>query len=80
MAFWDKEEEIITIDKNKAEKIKFSYVELKGKKSISLTFLKEKGEEGFKPIGGTSFGIDEWPKLKEAIDTKLAEVTVEDKA
>jgi hypothetical protein len=78
MAFWDKEDDLITIVKNKAEKTKFSYCEKGNKKYINLTFLKDKKSDGeYSPRGGTSFGIDKWDSVKTAIDAKLKTISVE---
>jgi hypothetical protein len=71
MAFWDKEESLVTIDKNKSEKIEFKYCEKGDKKYIGLTFLKKNSEDEFKPIGGTTFPTDKWAEIKAAIDLKL---------
>jgi hypothetical protein len=70
MAFWDKEESIIIVDKNKVEKVEFKYCELKNKQYIALTYLKKTNEE-YKPIGGTSIPIESFRNAADAVDLFL---------
>jgi hypothetical protein len=71
MAYWDKETEVGEVPKNKIEKQKLSTTELKGKNYISITTIKQVGDE-WKPIGGTSIVITDelrslWPQLTAAV-------------
>jgi len=83
MAYWDKETELGTVPKNKIEKQKISYTELKNKQYISITNLKllkdEDNKDIWKPIGGTSIVISEelktiWPQLTNIIMAEKEEI------
>jgi hypothetical protein len=72
MAFWDKEEKLLTIDKNKSEKLEIIRAEKNGKEFIQICTLKQfAGEIEFKHSNANvSIPAD---KFKEISDLVLNE-------
>jgi hypothetical protein len=67
MAFWDKEELVTTVEKNKAEKIEVYRTELKDKKYIYFHTLKKVGEEWEHTTKSVSIPADKMNEIIAAL-------------
>jgi hypothetical protein len=87
MAFWDKEVDLGTIDKNKSEKVKLTVGKKDGKVFLDVRLCKLKAEEGqvaeFKPSSyGAALPVKDmgsWDDIKSKITAALEAMLEEPK-
>lgn len=68
MAFWDQEQLLITVDKNKSEKINVKHCVLKDKEYIDIRIAFEKEGEFLPSSKGVSIPIEKVSDIIEAIN------------
>lgn len=74
MAFWDKEESLITFDKNKTEKIEVKHCEIKGKEFIDIRTLFKGDNDDWKPSSkGVAIPADRFKEISDLVLGKLQE-------
>ena len=71
MAFWDQEESLIIVDKNKAEKIEVKHCVLKDKEYIDIRTLFKKDEEFTPTSKGVAIPVEKITDIIEAIRSKI---------
>lgn len=78
MAFWDKEESLLIIDKNTKEKIEVKKVELKGKGFIDIRTLFKDDAGEYKPSSkGIAIPADKFEEIVNAVQSNVTEETPE---
>jgi hypothetical protein len=77
MAFWDFEEEISVIEKNKTESIEVKWAQKDGRQYIVQSVIrKNRDDDGFSHTGKTvAMPVDKFLSINDAILNKLNEKT-----
>lgn len=72
MAFWDKEESIISVQKNKSENVEVKYVEKNDKGYVDVRISKADREGEFHPTSnGVAIPVSEWNKISDSVKEHL---------
>lgn len=70
MAFWDKEELIITVEKNKSENIDIKHCKKNDKKYIDVRISRVNKENVYTPTSsGVAIPEDKWQEISQAINS-----------
>lgn len=72
MAFWDKEESITSVQKNKSENIEIKYVEKNEKGYVDIRISRADRDGNFHPTSnGVAVPVSEWDTISDAIKGHL---------
>lgn len=72
MAFWDKEEMIVSVNKNKSENIEAKYVEKNDKGYVDVRISKADRDGNFHPTSnGVAIPISHWDTIVDSVKEHL---------
>lgn len=71
MAFWDQEEDLITVKKNSLDNIDVKFVSLKDKSYYDIRISKPDKHGVYHPTSqGIAIPVDQWEAIKNAIEDR----------